>query len=191
MSAVDLASFANAWYNPGKPAWVRALWFFVGAPVVSSRLLPLSSVRVWLLRLFGASLGQGLVIKPGVRIKHPWMLTAGDRCWLGEDCWIDNLAPVTLGRNVCISQGAYLCTGNHDWSDPAFGLIVKSIALADGAWAGARSVLCPGARLGEGAIAAAGSVVSGSVPPWEIHAGNPAVFVRRRTLRPETETVVP
>jgi putative colanic acid biosynthesis acetyltransferase WcaF len=183
MSAVDLASFANAWYDPGRPAWVRALWFFAGSPLVRSSLLPFSSLRVHVLRLFGATLGKGLVIKPGVRIKHPWMLTAGDHCWIGEDCWIDNLAPVTLGRNVCISQGAYLCTGNHDWSDPAFGLIVRPITLADGAWAGARSVLCPGAKLGEGAVAAAGSVVQGIIPDWQIWAGNPAVFVRRRNMR--------
>jgi putative colanic acid biosynthesis acetyltransferase WcaF len=183
MSTVDLASFANAWYDPGRPAWVRALWFFAGAPLVRSRLIPLSSLRVWVLRLFGASLGNGLVIRPGVRIKHPWMLTAGDHCWIGEDCWIDNLAPVTLGRNVCLSQGAYLCTGNHDWTDPSFGLIVKPVTLADGAWVGARSVLCPGARLGEGAVAAAGSVVHGPVPDWEIHAGNPATYVRRRNVR--------
>jgi putative colanic acid biosynthesis acetyltransferase WcaF len=111
------------------------------------------------------------------------MLTAGDHCWIGEDCWIDNLAPVTLGRNVCISQGAYLCTGNHDWSDPAFGLIVRPITLADGAWTGARSVLCPGAKLGEGAVAAAGSVVQGTIPDWQIWSGNPAVFVRRRNMR--------
>jgi putative colanic acid biosynthesis acetyltransferase WcaF len=188
MSTVDLAAFANSWYNPGKPKWVRVLWFLFGAPVLRSKLLPLSSVRVWLLRAFGASLGEGLVIKPGVRIKHPWMFTAGDHCWFGEDCWIDNLAPVTLGRNVCISQGAYLCTGNHDWSDPVFGLIVKPIVLGDGAWAGAKSVLCPGVWLGDGAIAAAGSVITGSVPAWEIHAGNPAVFVRKRTMR-EQRTV--
>jgi putative colanic acid biosynthesis acetyltransferase WcaF len=183
MSAVDLGSFTNAWYNPGRPAWVRAAWFFVGAPLLRCSILPLSSVRVWLLRLFGSTLGKGLVIKPGVRIKHPWMFTAGDHCWLGEDCWIDNLAPVTLGESVCISQGAYLCTGNHDWADPVFGLITQPITLEDGAWAGAKSILCPGARLGEGAIAAAGSVVSGSIPAWEVHAGNPAAFARKRIVR--------
>ena len=95
--------------------------FFLGLPVLRCSVLPSSSLRALLLRCFRASIGEGVVIKPGVRIKYPWRLRAGNNCWLGENCWIDNLATVTLGDDVCISQGAYLCTGNHDWSDSAFG----------------------------------------------------------------------
>jgi putative colanic acid biosynthesis acetyltransferase WcaF len=123
-----------------------------------------------------------LVIKPGVRVKYPWFLEVGDHCWIGEDCWIDNLAPVQLGSHVCLSQGVYLCTGNHDWTDPHFGLLVKPIVLLDGSWAGAKSILCPGVELGEGAIAAAGSVVIRNIPPWEIHSGNPATLTKKRIL---------
>jgi putative colanic acid biosynthesis acetyltransferase WcaF len=113
-------------------------------------------------------------------VKYPWLLGVGDHSWLGEDCWIDNLAAVRIGNNVCLSQGAYLCTGNHDWSDPVFGLIVKPINLGDGAWVGAGAIVCPGVSLGECAVVAAGSVVTRDVPALEIHAGNPARFVRRR-----------
>ena len=130
--------------------------------------------------MFGARIGRGVVIKPGVRVKYPWLLDVGHHSWLGEDCWIDNLAPVRIGANVCVSQGAYLCTGNHDWNDPAFKLIVKSIVLHDGAWAGARALIAPGVEIGACGVAAAGSVVTTSIPPYEIHAGNPARFVRRR-----------
>jgi putative colanic acid biosynthesis acetyltransferase WcaF len=189
MTGVDLASFSNHWYRPGRPVWVRAAWFSIGLPLLRCGSIPFSSFRVHLLRLFGASLGSGVVIKPGVKVKHPWLLTVGSNCWLGEDAWIDNLAPVTLGDNICISQGAYLCTGNHDWADPAFGLIVRPITLRDGAWVGARSVLCPGVELGEGAVAAAGSVVVKNIPAWEIHAGNPAAIVRRRALRTSQDLV--
>jgi putative colanic acid biosynthesis acetyltransferase WcaF len=124
------------------------------------------------------------VIKPGVRVKYPWLLSLGNRSWIGEDVWIDNLATVTIGDDVCISQGAYFCTGNHDWSDPAFGLIAKSIVLANGSWVGARSMICPGVTVHECGIAAAGSVVSRDIPAFEIHAGNPATFVRTREFRP-------
>jgi putative colanic acid biosynthesis acetyltransferase WcaF len=133
-----------------------------------------------LLRLFGTRIGAGVVIKPGVRIKFPWLLSLGDRSWIGEDASIDNLARVDIGRNVCISQAAYLCTGNHDWSDPAFGLLVKPIALGDGSWIGARCVVCPGVKIGEGGIAAAGSVVTRDIPAGEIHGGNPATLIRLR-----------
>jgi len=142
--------------------------------------MPSSTLRAWLLRLFGAQVGRDPVLKPGVRVKYPWRLSIGDDSWLGEDCWLDNLEQISIGNNVCISQGAYLCTGNHDWSDGSFGLIVKPITLGDGSWVGAKCLVGPGVELGACAIAAAGSVVTKSIPEYEIHAGNPARFVRRR-----------
>ena len=69
------------------------------------------------------------MVKPGVRVKYPWRLRVGDHAWLGEDCWIDNLADVQIGAHACISQAAYLCTGNHDWADPAFALILGPITI--------------------------------------------------------------
>jgi len=183
MSAVDLSAFRNERYHPGRSRLVQSAWFFVGAPLFRFPLLPLSSVRCALLRLFGARIGRGVVIKPGARVKYPWLLSIGDHCWIGEDAWIDNLAQVSLGNSVCISQGAYLCCGNHDWSDPAFGLMVGKISVADGAWIGARAVVGPGAIIGECAVVTAGSVVTRRVPAFEVHGGNPAVFLRKRLIR--------
>jgi putative colanic acid biosynthesis acetyltransferase WcaF len=110
-------------------------------------------------------------------------LSIGAASWIGEDAWIDNLVPVTIGANVCVSQGAYLCTGNHDWSDPAFGLRAQPIVLEDGSWVGARAVVCPGVTIEKCGIVTAGSVVTHSIPAYEIHAGNPAHFIRRREIR--------
>jgi putative colanic acid biosynthesis acetyltransferase WcaF len=180
--AVDLGSFNNSWYSPGRSKLVQALWFFLGLPLLRSSIVPSSAFRRALLRLFGARIGHGVVIKPGVRVKYPWLLEIGDQSWIGEDVWIDNLARVEIEDNVCISQGAYLCTGNHDWADAAFGLIVRPIVLRAGSWAGAKSVLCPGVELAEGSIAAAGSVVVKSLKPWTVYAGNPAAPVRARVV---------
>jgi putative colanic acid biosynthesis acetyltransferase WcaF len=84
-----------------------------------------------------------------------------------------------------VSQGVYLCTGNHDWTDPAFGLVLKPITIDTCAWVGARATVCPGVTVGEGAVVAVGGVVARNVPPYEVHAGNPAVVVRvRRILSP-------
>ncbi len=190
MRAVDLSKYDNAWYDPGRSTLVRTLWLVAGLPVVRAAWPLPSSVRVAVLRLFGARIGKGVVVKPGVQVKYPWHLVVGDHCWIGERVWIDDLTRVELGNHVCLSQGAYLCTGNHDWSDPAFGLRLAPIALADGAWAGARSTLLPGTTLAEGAVAGAGSVVSGSIPAWEIYGGNPAHFMRRRTLRGDGAAVL-
>lgn len=183
---IDLSSFDNRWYSPGHSTFTRALWFFLGAPVLRTPLLPFSAPRRWLLRCFGAKVGRGVVIKPGARVKYPWRLVTGNHSWIGEDSWIDNIADVTIGSSACISQGAYLCTGNHDWSDPAFGLQARPISIGEGAWVGARALITPGVSLGECAIAAAGSVVTRDIPPYEIHAGNPARFVRKRELRSNT-----
>ncbi len=182
MSQIELRNFDNSWYQPGRSQIWQVLWFFAGAPLLRSSVIPFSGFRVWLLRIFGATTGEGVVIKPGVRVKYPWHLTVGNHSWLGEDCWIDNLTSVCIGSDVCLSQGCYLCTGNHDWSDPAFGLIVQSIALHDGCWVGARALIAPGVVIGECAIAAAGSVVRKNIPAFEIHGGNPAVFLRRRKI---------
>src|ERR1035438_902577 len=87
----DLSIFDNRWYNPGRPAIVRVLWFFCGLPILRSSLIPSSALRRCLLRLFGAAIGCAVVIKPGVRVKYPWLLSVGDNSWIGEDVWIDNL----------------------------------------------------------------------------------------------------
>jgi putative colanic acid biosynthesis acetyltransferase WcaF len=183
--SVDLSLFDNtrdSGYDIGRSLIVRAAWFLLGLPLLRCPILGSSAFRRRLLRWFGAEIGQGAVIKPGVRVKFPWKLKLGKYCWIGEDCWIDNLAPVTLGDHVCVSQGVYLCTGSHDWSDPAFGLITRPIGIHDGAWIAARVSVGPGAVIGQHAVVGFGSVVSGTIPPYEIHVGNPAKFLRRREI---------
>ena len=180
---VHLDQYDNSWYHPGGSLLKRSLWFFLGQPILGAGWIPSSALRVRLLRLFGARIGHGVVIKPSVQIKYPWHLVIGDHCWVGEHVWIDNLTTVRLGSNVCLSQGAYICTGNHDWTDPTFGLIIAPVQLGDGAWAGAKSILTPGSVLGAGAIASAGAVISGHVPECTIYAGNPATFIKARTIK--------
>ena len=181
--SIQLAKYDNSWYRPGGTLFKRAAWFFLGQPLVRSAIIPSSSLRVFLLRMFGARIGKGVVIKPAVKIKYPWHLIVGDHCWIGEHAWIDNLTTVRLGSNVCVSQGAYFCTGNHDWTDPHFGLRVSPIEVGDGAWVGAKSLLTPGILIGAGAVAASGAVVTQSIPAFEIHAGNPAQFVKTRVVK--------
>ncbi|MFT4112068.1 WcaF family extracellular polysaccharide biosynthesis acetyltransferase [Silvibacterium sp.] len=179
---IKLRDYNNDWYRPGRSTAWRIGWIMIGSPIFRSSILPFSRLRVALLRLFGAQIGNGVVLHSEITVKYPWHLTIGDDAWIGERAWIDNLTTVHIGSNACISQGAYLCTGNHDWTSPTFNLRIAPIFLGDGSWVAAMSTLLPGATLGECAIAAAGSVVSGEIPPYEIFAGNPAVFVRERNV---------
>lgn len=179
----DLSAYDNSWYSPGRSKLFRALWLFVGSPLLKCEVLPLSSARRLILRCFGAKIGRGVVLRSGIRIKYPWRLSVGEHTWIGEEAWIDNLEEVRIGANACISQGSYLCTGNHDWCDPRFGLRVQPIVLEDGSWVGTRALVGPGVTVGKCGVITAGSVVTKSIQAFEIHSGNPARFVKRRIIR--------
>jgi putative colanic acid biosynthesis acetyltransferase WcaF len=156
-----------------------------------SWLVPFSQVKVVVLRAFGASIGGGVRIKPGVKVKFPWRLTVGDHCWLGEDLWIDNLAEVRIGAHCCLSQGVYLCTGSHDWSRDTFDLITGPIIVQDHAWIGAKAVVAPGLTVGEGAVLGLGSVATHSLDPWTIYLGSPAKPNRQRPRQDMTGVEAP
>ncbi len=180
---VDLSKPDSSELVRGKSRLVEALWLLFGAPILASRLVLSAGLRARLLRLFGAHIGVNMYMKPGVRVKFPWYLSVGDHCWIGEDVWIDNLAPVSIGSHVCVSQGAYLCTGNHDWTAPNLKLFVRPIRLERGCWIGAKAIVTPGATVREGAILTAGSVASKDLRPFGVYTGNPAIYVKERVVR--------
>jgi putative colanic acid biosynthesis acetyltransferase WcaF len=142
----------------------------------------LSPLKRAVLRAFGAKIGSGVVIKPQVKITFPWKLEVGDFVWLGEECWLLNLEQIVIGSNVCISQRAFLCTGNHNYSLSTFDLIVKPIVVEDGAWLGAGCWVGPGVRVGAHAVLAACSIMNKDMEPWGIYRGNPAELVKRRVM---------
>jgi len=181
MTQVRLDQFDNANYHPGSTL-KRALWYVMGLFWVESAIPWPSSLKRSVLKLFGASIGKNVIIKPRVRIKYPWKLNVGDHTWIGEDVWIDNLDKVTIGSHCCISQGAYLLCGNHDYTKPTFDLITGPITMMDGSWAGAKSILGPGAVLETEAVLAAGSMGLGRLEQGKIHQGNPAQPVRERKI---------
>ncbi|MDM7935840.1 MAG: WcaF family extracellular polysaccharide biosynthesis acetyltransferase [Cyanobium sp. CZS 48M] len=166
-------------WHPGAPRWQQVLWLLLGQPLLGS-FLPGTLWRKVLLRLFGARLGSGGRLKPHLRVKFPWRLQVGDHCWLGEEVWIDNLAPVRLADRVCLSQGVYLCTGNHDFRSPEFTLRVQPIRIDADAWIAARAVLAPGTHVGAGAVVSLAAAVKGTVAPGTVVAGNPARPVSHR-----------
>jgi len=180
--AVDLSVYSAAEFNRDASKLKEGLWLLVS--LFLFRLLPvkLSSLKSIILRSFGADIGDGVVIKPNVKITFPWKLTVGNHVWLGEECWLLNLAPIKIESNVCISQRAFLCTGSHNYKSPTFDLIVKPILVEQGAWLGAGAWVGPGVRVGSHAVLAANSVAAKDLQPFGIYQGNPAVLVRRRVI---------
>ena len=141
---VDLTQTSNRDYRPGRSYFVRALWLVAEAVLFANPVVTSYRLKRGLLRAFGASVGNGVLIKPGARVKYPWRLAIGDHSWLGERAWIDNMEDVRIGANVVVSQGAYLCTGNHDWSDPTFKYFGKPIIIGDSVWITAGMMIGPG-----------------------------------------------
>ena len=181
MNRTDLSKFDNSWYSPGGKI-KRGLWYLCSFVFFRSFLPYPFFIKIVALRLFEAKVGKNVVIKPDVNIKYPWFLELGDNVWLGEGVWIDNLAFAKIGSNVCVSQGAYILTGNHDYKKTAFDLIVKPVTIEDGVWIGAKSVVCPGVTLKSHSILSVGSVLSGDTEEYTVYRGNPAVPVKKRVI---------
>jgi putative colanic acid biosynthesis acetyltransferase WcaF len=184
----QLKGYSAPHFSRGRPAAVEALWMLLQWLLVSS-WLPGSSHRRVLLRLFGARVGCGVVIKPGVRVKFPWRLSIGCHSWIGEDVWIDNLADVSIGANCCLSQGAYICTGSHDWSRRSFDLVTKPVVVRDSAWIAARAVVGPGVTIGEGAVLGLASMATEDLTDWTVYLGVPSLPICQRQHRDTAETV--
>lgn len=136
-----------------------------------------------ILRLFGAKIGKGVVLKPSVKIKQPWRLEIGDHSWIGEGVWIDNLVQVSLASNVCLSQGAFLLTGNHNYKKTSFDLITGEIHLEEGVWIGAKSIVGPGVICHSHAVLAAGSSAFKHLEAYCIYQGNPGEIIRKREIK--------
>ncbi|GHB37062.1 WcaF family extracellular polysaccharide biosynthesis acetyltransferase [Mongoliitalea lutea] len=181
MKEVLLYKFDNKWYQPAG-LFKKTVWFFVNILFFLNPISVYSPIKVWILILFGAKVGRRVLIKPRVNIKYPWYLTIGDDVWIGEGVWIDNLTAVQLDSNVCISQGAMLLTGNHNYKSESFDLILGSIVIEKGVWIGAKSVVCPGVTCKSHSILTVGSVATKSLESYSIYQGNPAVKVRERVF---------
>jgi putative colanic acid biosynthesis acetyltransferase WcaF len=178
----DLSKYDNSSYNTGAGPLKRLCWYYVNVAFFKSALIPSSAWKCMLLRAFGARVAKGVNIKPSVNIKYPWRLSIGENTWIGENAWIDNLDDVEIGKNCCISQGAMLLCGNHNYRKSTFDLITGKIILEEGAWIGAHSVVCPGVTCKSHSVLAVNSVATRNMEPYGIYQGNPAVKVKERVF---------
>lgn len=176
-----LSEFDNKGFNPGNIVR-RVIWYIIHECFFDNFLPFPNILKKGILVLFGAKVGRNVVIKPKVKIKYPWHLKIGNNSWIGEKVWIDNLAEVIIGNDVCISQGALIITGSHDYKEKSFGLIVKSIIIEDHVWICAKAVVGPGVNCMAGSVLSLGSVATSNLEENSIYRGNPAVKIKDRNL---------
>ncbi len=181
----NLAAFNNTKYQPGNKFKIVA-WYIVNRIFINTYLPFPIGFRLFFLKLFGCKIGENVMIKPRINIKYPWFLEIRDNVWIGENVWIDNLAKVTIHSNVCISQGAMLLCGNHNYKKSSFDLMLGAITLEQGVWIGAQSIVCPGVTCKSHSILTVGSVATKDLAPYSIYQGNPAQKIKEREIDNET-----
>lgn len=157
----SLDGFAGHGYRRGRGVMVQILWLTT-RDLVMKWWCP-NAVRVGVLRMFGARIGAGVIVRHQVKIHWPWKLTVGRGSWIGEETWILNLEQVTIGSNTCISQGAFLCTGSHDRHSATFEFDNAPIVIGDSVWVAARATVLRGVHIGDGVTVGATSLVTGDI----------------------------
>ena len=166
----------------GASRFKQTIWYFTNILFFKNAWNVSSGIKVSLLRAFGGRIGKGVVIKPAVNIKYPWMLEIGDHSWIGEGVWIDNLSRVTIGKNVTLSQGSLLLTGTHDHTRTSFDFLSSPIVLEDGVWIGAMAAVLGGITCRTHSILGVGSVAEKELKAYTIYKGNPAIPVIGRIV---------
>lgn len=171
----DLARFAQPAGFRGRSAFVVQLWWIVQATLFRGSPQFMYGWRRFLLRLFGARIGNRVLVRSTVRVTYPWKLSIGDHSWIGDFAELYTLGPIEIGANAVVSQYAYLCTGSHDFRSLSFDIYQKPIRVEDQAWVAAGVFVHPGVTIGRGSVVGARSVVAADTEPFVIYAGAPAV----------------
>ena len=155
------------------------VWFLLFKPF-SPR--PFRKWRILILKIFGAKVGWTCTIHSSVRIWAPWNLEIGEYTCIGPqvDCY--NQGKITMGSNTTISQKAYLCASTHDFTDRNHTLVLKPIIIKDRAWIAADAFIGPGVTIDDGAVIGARAAVYKNVPAWTVVGGNPAIYIKDRTI---------
>jgi putative colanic acid biosynthesis acetyltransferase WcaF len=171
---VDLRQYDQSKYDRGRPGWFVLLWWLVQAIAFPLSPHTFNNFRQWLLRLFGAKIGIGVIIRPTARFTYPWKVEIGDYSWIGDDVVFYSLEQIRIGCHCVISQECYLCTGSHDIQDLAFRLMTSPITIGNGVWIATDCFIAPGVQIGANAVIGARSSVFSNIPAQQVCWGTPA-----------------
>lgn len=177
---MDLSKFRAPPHFRERSAFVVQLWWLVQDWLIKPSPQFMYGWRRFWWKLFGATLGKKVLIRPSARVTYPWKIRIGDYAWIGDRAELYSLADIEIGAHSVISQDCYLCAGSHDYNRIDFPLIGKPIHIADQVWVAAGCFIAPGVNIAEGAIIGARSVVLKDIPRASLWAGNPAKEIKKR-----------
>jgi putative colanic acid biosynthesis acetyltransferase WcaF len=167
----------------GRSKVIVQLWWLVQSTLFAMSPQVMYGWRAWLLRLFGARIGKGAIIRPSVKTPYPWKLTIGDYCHIGDKVELYTYGEIEIGDCAVISQQSYLCAGSHDYASPTFDIFARKIVIGPEAWLATDVFVAPGVTIGSGAVVGARSSVFHDVPPAAIAVGTPARVIGERRMR--------
>ncbi len=185
MEGLDLKNYKNRHSMKSKMAraiW-NVVWLLLFRPTPDRGIGFFVWWRIVLLRLFGAKIGKHCAVRNSAKIWQPWNLELGDWVAISEECDIYSADKIHIGDRSTISRGVFLCCASHDVTSPIMELTYAPITIGHDAWVAGRAIVLPGVSIGDGAVVAAGAVVTKDVEPWTVVGGNPAKFLKKRVLR--------
>jgi putative colanic acid biosynthesis acetyltransferase WcaF len=164
----------------GKSKFIVQSWRMVQGALF--RLSPqfMYGWRRFLLRLFGAIIGENVLIRPTVKILYPWKLIVGDWSWIGDEVTLYNMETINIGENCVISQKSYLCTSSHDYTKSSFEIFAQPIDIKNETWIASDVFIAPGVTIGQGTVVGFRSTVNKDLPPQMVCYGNPAKPIKPR-----------
>lgn len=179
---VRLDLFDDSALDRGRPRYIEALWVLTRCFFFTTSLPWPNGIKRRLLRLFGAQVGAGVVIRPGVYVHFPWKLKIGNHCWVGDGCQLLNIAPITFEDHVALAHEVYLAAGGHDVRSATMAAKHAPIHVKTGSWIASRVFVGPGVTVHERTVVGAAAVVMRDVGPDVIVAGNPARVIGARVI---------
>ena len=180
---LDLKNYKNrhSLRSKIKRALWSVTWMFLFRPPPRGNIF--RPWRIFLLKLFGANVKWSSNVLPSCRIWQPWKLTMGAYACLGENVDCYTVDEIVIEAQATVSQGVKLCSAGHDITSKIMELSHKPIVIGANVWVAGWSIILPGVTIGEGAVVAAGSVVTKDVEAWTVVGGNPAKFIKKRVLK--------
>jgi len=183
MNYQNLKKFSLPENFRGRNSLIVQLWWMVQASLFAWSPQFLYKWRNFLLRCFGAEIGQGVIVRPNVKITYPWKLKIGDNSWIGDNVELYTLGDITIGKNAVVSQRSYLCAASHDYQAEAFDIFANAIVIEDETWLATDVYIAPGVTIGKGALIGARSSVFKDMPEGMICVGSPATPVKSRLAK--------